>query len=155
MGKINLLKLRKATGISQRELAEKLSVRPSFLSAIENGRSRFPDDKIEKLKDILNLKDLSEYITEDDVEVIVPPHTHEHDETDSIALLLKHIHAQAHKDDKQNKSREIELEDKIHSLMDRNNRLSDRVDDLRDEVDRLKSENFHLKELLIKNNIAY
>ena len=35
MERIDIAKLRKEAGISQRELADKLQIRPSFLSAIE------------------------------------------------------------------------------------------------------------------------
>lgn len=52
MSRLDLLRLRKRIGMSQRELTEQLHVRPSFLSAIENGRSRLPEEKMEKLKEI-------------------------------------------------------------------------------------------------------
>ena len=157
MSRLDLVKLRKVTGISQKDLAEKLSVRPSFLSAIENGRSRFPDEKIDRLKEILSIDDLSDFMTED-VTVgshEVPPHSHAIEETDAITQLLKHIHAQAHKSDDVTRARELELEERIIYLSKRNDRLSDRVDQLRDEVDVLREENFRLKELLTRNNISY
>lgn len=157
MGRLDLLRLRKVAGISQRELAEKLSVRPSFLSAIENGKSRFPEEKIERLKEIIGCDDLNDFMVEDNHggAAAVPPHTHLPEETDAITQLLKHIHAQAHKSDNESKAREIELEERIEFLAKRNDRLSDRIDDLRDEVDGLRAENFRLKELLTKNGISF
>lgn len=158
MNRIDLVKLRKAAGMSQRELADKLSVRQSFLSAIENGRSRMPDEKIDRLKDIFGLDDLSMYlIDEKNDAVAVPPHTHLGDEgTDAITLLLKHIHAQAHQSDNAMSNTErTELEDRVSYLTSRNDRLSDRVDELREQVDSLREENFRLKELLTRNGIDY
>ena len=101
MSRLNLLKLRKAAGITQIELAKMLSVQPSFLSAIENGKSRFPDDKLGRLKEIVMLDSLEDYFEDDSLETntVVPPHSHSHLEADPITELLKHIHAQAHKSD--------------------------------------------------------
>ena len=106
MKKIDLLRLRKAAGLSQRELADRLMVQPSFLSAIENGRSRFPDEKIDKLKEIVALDDLSDFLTEDTSDMqVVPPHTHAADEADSLSQMLRHIHNIAHKSDGSYKER--------------------------------------------------
>ena len=156
MKKIDLLKLRKAAGLSQRELADRLMVQPSFLSAIENGRSRFPDEKIDKLKEIVALDDISDYLTEDTSDVpVIPPHTHAVDETDSLTQMLRHIHNLAHKSDSMDKDRENELLGRIDYLAKRNDRLSERLDDLRDFLDSLREENFRLKELLLRNNISF
>lgn len=140
MSRLNLLKLRKTINISQRELAEKLNVQPSFLSAIENGRSRFPEDKLSKLKEIFDLNDLDDFYMEEDIESnsYVPPHTH------------PHTHPHEHES-----SREKELQQRIETLENRNDRLSQRVDDLRDEVDSLLRENLRLKELLSMHRIQY
>lgn len=154
MKKIDLLKLRKAAGLSQRELADRLSVQPSFLSAIENGRSRFPDEKIDKLKEIVALEDLADFMVEDSVEApAVPPHRH--DDTDSLSQLLRHFHNLAHQTDDSTREREADLLNRIDYLAKRNDRLSERLDDLRDTVDILREENFKLKELLLRNNISY
>lgn len=155
MARLDLLRLRKAAGLSQRELAEKLGVQPSFLSAIENGRSRLPEEKIDRLKDILACDDLEDYMTEDGSEAAVPPHTHSVEESDAITRLLKHIHAEAHKSDSETKSREKDLEDRVDFLSKRNDRLSERVDNLREEVDSLRAENYRLKEALISNGIKF
>lgn len=156
MKKLDLLKLRKAAGLSQKELAEKLAVQPSFLSAIENGRSRFPEEKIEKLKEIVSLDDFNDYMAEETPETnVVPPHTHALDEADSLSQMLRHIHNLAHKSDENGRERENELLDRIDYLSKRNDRLYERIDDLHDAVDRLREENFKLKELLLKNGIPY
>lgn len=157
MKKIDLLKLRKAVGLSQRELADRLAVQPSFISAIENGRSRFPEEKIEKLKEIVALDDLEDFLAEDLPEgtVVVPPHTHTHDEADALSQMLRHIHALAHKSDGSDREREQELTARIEYLSKRNDRLSERLDDLRDALDKVRDENYRLKELLLKNNISF
>lgn len=155
MKKIDLLRLRKAAGLSQKELAEKLAVRPSFLSAIENGRSRFPEDKIGRLLQIMELDNIDDYLTDETADPVVPPHSHAVEETDAITSLLKHIHAQAHKADMGTKARETELEERISFLIKRNDRLSERVDTLREQVDALREDNFRLKELLTRHKISY
>lgn len=156
MKKIDLLKLRKAAGLSQRELADRLMVQPSFLSAIENGRSRFPDEKIEKLKEIVEIDDLEDFLIDCSQEVpLVPPHTHAIDETDSLTQMLRHIHNLAHKSDSLDKDRESDLLSRIDYLSKRNDRLDERLDELRESLDKLREENFRLKELLLRNNISY
>ncbi len=155
MSRIDLVKLRKHAGISQRELAELLQVRPSFLSAIENGKSRLPEEKLEKIREIFELDDLEAYIIEENTENVVPPHTHMPDQSDYIAQLLNHFHDLAHQRDKEHSTASAELISRIDFLSKRNDRLSDRVDTLREEVDHLREENIRLKELLIKNGISY
>ena len=168
--------------MSQRELASLLQVRPSFLSAIENGRSRIPEEKLERLKDIFKLESLDEFMIEEQTEMVIPPHIHSGDngmavpqhthsadggmnmphihsataeQSESITRLLNHFHDLAHQHDRQHGSVDEDMAARIDYLEKRNDRLSQRVDDLRDEVDRLREENLHLKELLIKNNLPY
>lgn len=156
MKRIDLLKLRKSAGLSQKQLADRLAVQPSFLSAIEKGRSRFPDEKIEKLKEIFLLESLEDFMIEDAQEITtVPPHSHTFDEGDSLSHLLRHIHNLAHKNDDMEKGRETQLLERINYLSVRNDRLSDRLDDLRDKIDKLREENFRLKDILRENRIEY
>lgn len=156
MKKIDLQRLRKAAGMSQKELADRLAVQPSFLSAIENGRSRFPDEKIERLKEVVALDNLNDFMVDEQVDgTIVPPHSHALDETDSLSQMLRHIHNLAHKNDGGDRERINELLDRIDYLIKRNDRLTDRVDQLRDKIERLTEENFTLKELLLKNRIDF
>lgn len=152
MERIDLVRLRKQAMMSQRELADKLQVRPSFLSAIENGKSRIPDEKLEKLKIIFGVDNFDDYILESHDEVdYVPPHTH-NDPGDSLTQLLTHIHNLAHQNDS---PRNEEAATRIDYLMRRNDRLSERVDELRERVDELIEENLRLKELLVRNGIQY
>ena len=156
MKKIDLLRLRKTLGLSQKELAGRLAVRPSFLSAIENGRSRFPDEKTERLKEIAGMDSLDEFMVEDTPDTqAVPPHTHILDEADSLSGLLRHIHNLAHKNDAVDREREKELTDRIDFLSKRNDRLSDRIDELRLAVDSLREENYRLKTLLLSKGIEF
>lgn len=151
MGNIDITKLRKMAAMSQRELAALLQVRPSFLSAIENGRSRLPEEKQEKLKEIFELDNLDDYIIEDEHdEAVVPPHVHL-DGQDTLTQLLTHMHDLAHQRDKSH----LEEAERLDYLSARCDRLSQRVDDLRDEVDALRAENLRLKELLIKGGLSY
>ncbi len=154
MNRIDLVKLRKRGGISQRELADMLQVRPSFLSAIENGRSRLPEEKLEKIKEIFELSSLDDYMLDGTGESngTVPPHTHIMDQSDSLTTLLNHFHELAHRNSQ--RAHEPENEERIDFLEKRNDRLSERLDDLREEIDRLQKENYRLKELLLKNRIT-
>lgn len=159
MPTIDISRLRKQHGMSQRLLAEKLNVRQSFLSAIENGRSRLPDDKLPMLMEIFGLDSLDGYMIGDsssDV-VQVPPHTHSNLESDPITRLLMHIHRQAHSDADSHSShaREVELEARVDSLVERIERLSDKIDAYRGEIDSLRDENLRLRQLLVANSISF
>ena len=151
MSRIDLTKLRKRAGMSQRELAELLQVRPSFLSAIENGKSRMPEEKLDRLKEVFELDSFDDYIIED--EHHVAPHTHMMEQSDSFTHLLTHFHDLAHKNSRGDT--DTDCSERIDFLTRRNDRLSERIDTLRDEVDELRRENLRLKELLLKNNISY
>lgn len=155
MGRIDLVRFRKSEGVSQRKLAEMLDIKPSFLSAIENGRSRLPEDKVEKLYSIYGKEALEDFHIENSQEQVVPPHTHIHDEGDSLTQLLNHFHNLAHRRSGEHSNKEKELSERIESLTTRNDRLSNRLDDLRDEVDFLRTENLRLKELLLQHGISY
>ncbi len=154
MSRIDLVRLRKRAGISQRELADMLQVRPSFLSAIENGRSRIPVEKLEKIKEIFELDSFDEYIVESPSAAGGEfTHTHSADQSDSFTHLLTHFHELAHKNS--HTAPEEDNSDRIDFLSRRNDRLSERIDDLRDEVDSLRAENLRLKELLVRHGIDY
>ncbi|MBD5172948.1 MAG: helix-turn-helix domain-containing protein [Bacteroidales bacterium] len=155
MSRIDIVRLRKSEGISQKKLADMLDIKPSFLSAIENGRSRMPDDKIEKLKSLFGTQTVERFLTEEREELSVPPHTHINDEGDALTQLLNHFHKLAHQKSDDGRAKERNLAERIDTLSLRNDRLSARLDDLREEVDRLRDENLRLKELLILNGIPY
>ena len=156
MNRIDFVRLRKRAGMSQRELADRLQVRPSFLSAIENGRSRMPEEKLEKIKEIFELDNLDAYTIEESGEnTVVPPHTHPSTQSDSLTELLTRFHDLAHQRGTHHAGPDTETTERIDFLTKRNDRLSERVDALREEVDALRSENFRLKELLVKNGISY
>lgn len=156
MSRLDIVSLRKTEGLSQRKLAEMLEMKPSFLSAIENGRSRLPEDKLDRLKAIFGEPSIVRFLTPEHApETHIPPHTHLHDEGDSLTQLLNHFHDLAHQRSASTDNNLRGLSDRLNLLSDRNDRLSARLDDLRDEVDSLRAENLRLKELLIKNGIPY
>ena len=161
MSRIDLVKLRKRAGMSQRELAELLQVRPSFLSAIENGKSRLPDEKMAKIKEIFEIDSFDDYLIDEHAHesMVIPPHTHT-DSGDSLTMLLNHFHELAHRNS--HSSHDEEATSRIDFLTKRNDRLSERVDTLseridtlREQLDTLRDENLRLKELLLSHNIPY
>lgn len=155
MRRIDFVRLRKRAGMSQRELADLLQVRPSFLSAIENGKSRMPEEKLDKIREIFEIDSLDDYMVEEHPEQTVPPHTHAMDQNDTLAQLLNHFHDLAHQREREHSVQDTDTAARIEFLTKRNDRLSERLDDLRDEVDSLRAETLRLKELLIKNGIQY
>lgn len=155
MKRIDFVRLRKRAGMNQRELADLLQVRPSFLSAIENGKSRMPEEKLDKIKEIFELESLDDYMVDEHLDQTVPPHTHVLDQNDTLAQLLNHFHDLAHQREREHSGQFADAAERLEYLTKRNDRLSDRIDDLRDEVDNLREENLRLKELLIKNGIQY
>lgn len=141
--------------MSQRELADLIQVRPSFLSAIENGKSRMPDEKLDRIKEIFEIDSLDDYMIEEHAEQSVPPHTHALDQNDTLTQLLNHFHDLAHQREREHTVHDENYAARIEFLTKRNDRLSERIDDLRDEVDSLREETIRLKELLLKNGIQY
>ena len=133
MGRIDIAQLRKSLGLSQSELAQKLQVNQSFLSAIENGRSPLPSDKEARLAEIFPDIDLSEYsmdLDRDGAKTI-----DEMSETEMINMFLQRFHSQAHKHDDAHHHQEhhqrIEvLEAQNAELIRQNGKLLDRIDDL-------------------------
>ena len=159
MARIDIAKLRKMAGLTQRELADKIDIHQSFLSSIENGRSRIPENKLDKIKEVIGIDNFEDFIIEDvEQENNIPvrhSHVHETQPNDSITKLLEHFHAIAHQNYKSNHQNEAKLTQRIDSLVDRNEHLSKRVDELRDLVDKLRDENYRLKELLLSHSISF
>lgn len=152
MSRIDLVRLRKRAGISQRELADMLQVRPSFLSAIENGKSRIPEEKINRILEIFELDNLDGFIIEEEVETHpMASHTHIMDQGDSFTHLLTHFHEMAHKN--YPVAEDSGMKSRIEYLEKRADRLSERLDAIRDEADALRKENLRLKEICIRNGI--
>ncbi len=167
MKRIDVAKLRKNAGLSQQQLADMLRVRPSFLSAIENGRSRLPEEKMLRIKEIFRIDNFDDYLIENTTESVIPPHSH-NEPVDSLANLINQFHDLAHRNHEathhshDHNGNDSEAEARINQLTARNDRLSERLDSLREQVDTLRdeiyalrNENLHLKELLLRSNIVF
>ena len=161
MPRYDISRIRKEHGMSQSELAQRLQITQSFLSAIENGRSPLPIEKEEKLREVFSSYDLSSYIqdkTDDEKRVV--------DMTDSDLFnqLLNRFHRQAHSAEGEHHHHDhhekIEiLENRVEALFKRNDALMERNDrlaeandllrqendKLRSEIDRLRAQIFNLK----------
>lgn len=156
MSRLDISRLRKMAGMSQRTLADKLGVRQSFLSAIENGKSRVPEDKLERIKQMFGEEAVAHCMIAEEADG-VDMSGHTHGEADTLTHLLQHIHEQAHQMSdtisSPQRHREAELEEHNSYLAKRNDQLSERLDLLREEIDELRKENLRLKELLVEHGI--
>lgn len=166
MARIEIARLRKDHGMSQNELAQKLQITQSFLSAIENGKSPLPPEKEERMLEIFSLPDLKQYTSETLSPAEAARQLAEMTDSDLFNQLLQRFHTHAH--NRENDSHHNEhherisvleeqnsaLLERIDRMMERNDNLATKNDDLRNDIDGLRTEIYRLKSLLISNNIS-
>ena len=133
MPRIDIAQLRKSIGLNQQELAQRLQITQSFLSAIENGRSPLPAEKEARLAEIFPDVDLSAFIV--DTEREAPKSIDEMTETEMINMFLQRFHSQAHRHDDsqhhQQHHQRIELLEAQNAELNRQNGLLlDRLNDV-------------------------
>lgn len=166
MPRIDITRLRKEHGLSQNELAQKLQITQSFLSAIENGKSPLPPEKEDRLLEIFSLDSLDDFLfspnrpspaTNSDIAEMT--------DSDLFNQLLSRFHKQAHSNEDHHHHQEhhdrieaLEHHNEIllnhnESLLKRNDRLDSLNESLRSEIYTLRNEIFRLKSILLKNNI--
>lgn len=156
MRRVDLAKIRSDYSISQKDLAEKLGVKQSFLSNIERGRSPLPPEKLDKIIEIFEIEDIDSYYIEDIGNNSVSKS--QSDNTNSIindSAIFEKFVGIMEKMTEAKYANESEALSRIERLQDRNDFLNSQVDELRKDLTRLLHENFALKELLIKNGIDY
>ena len=156
MQRVDLAKIRSDYSISQKDLAEKLGVKQSFLSNIERGRSPLPPEKLDKIIEIFGIEDIDSYYIEDIGNNSVSKS--QSDNTNSIindSAIFEKFVGIMEKMTEAKYANESEALSRIERLQDRNDFLNSQVDELRKDLTRLLHENFALKELLIKNGIDY
>ena len=161
MERIDVARIRKAHKMNQFELARRLQVKQSFLSAIENGKSSLPADKREMIGEIFGITDFTPYI----IQVPEPPAakiSEDITETELLSQLLNRFHEHAHKSESAHAHEHHEHHERIEALETRNDRLalrneelSDHLDRLRDENEELRAEVFRLKNLLLDNGVKF
>lgn len=163
MSRYDIARLRKENGMSQSELATLLQMNQSFLSAIENGKSPLPVEKVERLCEIFGLNKLDAYIVESRG-AGAEGNLSEMTDSDLFNQLLNRFHRQAHSVDTEHHHHDHhekikELERRIDLLFERNDalmarndalcdvndRLRAEIDTHRAEIDRLRKENYELK----------
>ena len=154
--------------MSQMELANRLQITQSFLSAIENGKSPLPFEKEEKLREIFGLSALNDYMVDNKPDAEEKKLT-EMTDSDLFNQLLSRFHKQAHSAESEHHHHDHhqkieELEFKIEALYKRNDdlmvrndalsadndRLRSEIDDYRAEIEKLRAENYQLKSSLLK-----
>ncbi len=97
MARIDIAKLRKDHKMSQQQLAERLQINQSFLSAIERGKSPLPAGKQERISEIFGVNDFSAYMV-DDSEGVFSSLSQDSLKNDMIARMLGYFHARAHQE---------------------------------------------------------
>lgn len=168
--KYDLTLLRKKLNLRQKDLASMLNIKQSFLSAIENGKSRLPEEKEAMLLSLFDNSVLEEVIVETHsnrgVSQVAQPDMQDTMGTAMIKELLNYFHTQAHRDQD---AHHEQMHLQIDEFQERNNQLMKKNDELHDKIDRLsekiealnrelystRDENLRLKKLLIDNNIPY
>lgn len=161
--------IRKALSLTQKELAEKLGIRQSFLSTVESGKNRLVADKLDRLKELCRDLDIEKFRVDNSMNSTgnnVAAGGIERPEGNMITELLNYFHSQAHK---QQNDEHDQLHSQMHVYQDRLDRvieknealqekielLTTRIESLREEIFNVKEENLRLKELLLKYNIPY
>ena len=167
MFRIDIASWRKAPHISQQNHATELAVTQSVLSAIENGRSRLPADKKDRLAEIFGQEQLDKFTYNEpdegqrpsDPQILLS-------DSELVGALLRVFHSQEHKDDAHthmlHHERMDEMQTRIDRLLERNDALAARNVQLQDRLDALGAEHlnlqhevFRLKEILLRSNIDF
>ena len=167
MSHIDIARLRKDHNMSQSQLAGRLQMTQSFLSAIENGKSPLPLDKEDRLLEIFSLSSLKDYIIEN---TTASDHTHkisEMTDSDLFNQLLSRFHRQAHSKEESHHHHDHHerialLEEQLSAamtrcdkLLERNDSLTTSNDQFRNEIDTLREEIYRLKSLLLSHGINF
>ena len=163
MPRYDIARLRKEKGMSQSELASRLQITQSFLSAIENGKSPLPIEKEDMLCEIFNISDLNSLIIKPCKAAEQASNLTEMTDSDLFNQLLNRFHKHAHSEESEHHHHDHhqkikDLEQKLDSMLDRidsllqrndnlsadNDRLRAQIDNYRLEIDRLRKENHEL-----------
>lgn len=167
--KFDIYRLRKKLNLSQKELADKLGIRQSFLSAIETGKSPLPPDKRRRLSELCAPESIEEYIIDKKGTANSTDHNTTRadivSETNMFKELLNYFHNQAHRN--QDEHHEMmhhqmdNLQERNEKLLHKNDMLQEKVerlntviDELRENLHAVRTENLKLKEKLISHGIS-
>lgn len=167
MPRIDIARLRKDNGMSQNDLAQKLQITQSFLSAIENGKSPLPPEKEARIAEIFGLGSLDDYLIDSRQPEALTKNLEEMSDSEIFGQLLNRLHDQAHKKNGdaehhhehhehiahlENRNatisqhidtlatRNYELLQIVNNLLNRNDELLRRIDSLGTANDRLREE---------------
>ena len=170
---LDLQRIRKEFGVTQKALADIININQSFLSNIENGRSPLPPDKREKILETFNITHPEEYTID-----IPTPYNIKNVQRSLIggnkfmnnsSLESSSIISEVRKmlemyfgsiGDTDNinviLSEQLEQNSKrIRALEEKNEKLYDKNDLLRERLDEMKEEVFRLRRILAENGIEY
>lgn len=157
MSRFNLSKYRKDLGITQRDIAEKLSVTAGFISNIEKGRSHLPEEKVKLLSEAFPEPNIEDYRIPEDI-VLQPTFSantiyespvkvNDPEVFDRIVGLLRESQSGDYKKNTPFIKQVTEYNDKLLTRIDQ---LNNRIDDIRDELDKERKVNYQLNMLIVK-----
>lgn len=143
----------------QQQLAERLGVNQSFISAIEKGKSPFPPNKMETLYEIFGEETVRRHMREDCVGDTGSHHA-SISESEVMTQLLRLFHNQEHSSEEHthiaHHKKIDEMQASIDRLLQRNDTLSERnlelqrhVDSLTSTAIKLRGEIARLREIII------
>lgn len=162
---IDLKGLRKAHGLNQTDMAERLEITQSFLSSIENGHSRLPKSKYQTLCAIFTAEEIECHtVTESEAAGRSAKEGLPATESEMMAQILRIFHTHEHQDENNHHAlhhqRLDEMQERITRLLDRNDKLAERALMLQDKLDLMtakqieaQNEIFRLHEILLKHGI--
>lgn len=183
MKRFQLARFRKDHNMSQKDLAEKLSITQGFLSSIENGRSPLPVGKLNKLFEIFDVDNIDDYYVDDEEAIDAPEDSNSPIPTTSgltpIQIIDSMLDVNSSKvvtklievirenignsvktafDSEQvvaEKDKEIkQLNRDIREAEERAQKFREEADQWREKFYTLREREFAYKELLMQNNIT-
>ena len=143
----DISRLRKKLGLNQKEMAERLGFRQSFLSSVENGKSPFPADRLALLEKMCEPESLKSYIIEETPAPsagasVFPPGSKE---MNMLSEVLNYFHSQAHREQD---GHHEQMHKDMEALQQRNDRLAEKNEALQEKIDILNATIERLREEL-------
>ena len=170
---LDLQRIRKEFGVTQKALADMLNINQSFLSNIENGRSPLPADKREKILETFNISRPEEYTIDTPTPYNIKNvqrsiiggnkfMNNSSAESSSIIAEVRKMLEMYFGNSGDSENIQVILADqleqsskRISKLEEKNEKLYEKNDHLRERLDEVKEEVLRLRRILAENGIEY